>query len=182
MRRAFTLIEAVITVALSVVLVLAIAQLYIVYGRAIEFQQSSIAITLGGSSIMDAARSAGLQARHVVASHTFSGIEHASGTTTAIFELPAVDASGAIIADTYDYVGIATSSTNAYQLVDAAAGSVRVSGQKKLTGNLNAISFTYDNQDFSLVKSITIDATTTAVVRGQAAQTHLREHVYLRNL
>lgn len=182
MRRAFTLVEVIITVALSVVLVLAIAQLYIVYGRAIEFQQSSIAITLGGSSIMDSVRSAGLQAGHVVASHTFSGVVYTSGTTTAIFELPAIDASGAIIASTYDYIGIATSSTNAYRLVDAAAGSARISGQKKLTSNLNAISFTYDNSDFSLVKSITVDATTTAVVREQAAQTHLREHVYLRNL
>lgn len=182
MHRAFTLVEVVITVALSVILVLAIAQLYIVYGRAIEFQQSSIAVTLGGSSIMDTVRAAGLQAKRVVASHTFSGTVYNSGTTTAIFELPAIDASGAIIANTYDYIGIATSSTNAYRLVDAAAGSARVSGQKKLTGNLNAISFIYDNVDFTLVKSVTVDATTTAIVREQTAQTHLREHVYLRNL
>lgn len=182
MFRAFTLIEVVITVALSAILMLAVTQLYVVYGRVITFQKSSIAVALGGSAIMDAARTAGLQAKSVVAAHTFSGISYNSGTTTAIFELPAVDASGAIIANAYDYIGIHASGTSAYRFIDAAPGSSRISGEKQLTSVLNALSFAYDNPSFPAVTSITVNATTSAVIRGETTQMHQSEHIYLRNL
>ena len=180
--RAFTLVETVIAIALTAILMLAVAQLYVVYGRVILFQKSSIDVALGGSNIIDTARTAGLQAKQVVASHTFSGVSYSSGSATAIFELPAIDASGALIAGAYDYVGIYSSGADAYRLVDAAPGSVRVAGRKRLTGVLEALSFAYDNVDFPSVTSITVDATTSAVVRGEVAQTHLRGHIYLRNL
>ena len=180
--RAFTLVETVIAIALTAILMLAVAQLYVVYGRVILFQKSSIDVALGGSNIIDTARTAGLQAKQVVASHTFSGVSYSSGSATAIFELPAIDASGALIAGAYDYVGIYSSGADAYRLVDAAPGSVRVAGRKRLTGVLEALSFAYDNVDFPSVTNITVDATTSAVVRGEVAQTHLRGHIYLRNL
>lgn len=182
MSRAFTLVETVIAIALSALLMLAVTQLYIVYGRVILFQKSSIDVALGGSNIIDAARTAGLQAKRVVASHTFSGVSYSSGTTTAIFELPAIDASGALITDAYDYVGIYAAGTDAYRLIDAAPGSARTAGRKRLTGVLEALSFAYDAADFPSVTNIVVDATTTSVVRGEAAQTHLRGHIYLRNL
>ncbi len=180
--RAFTLVETVIAIALTAILMLAVAQLYVVYGRVILFQKSSIDVALGGSNIIDTARTAGLQAKQVVASHTFSGVSYSSGSATAIFELPAIDASGALIAGAYDYVGIYASGADAYRLVDAAPGSARVAGRKRLTGVLEALSFAYDNVDFPSVTNVTVDATTSAVVRGEVAQTHLRGHIYLRNL
>lgn len=182
MSRAFTLIETVITVALSALLMLAVAQLYVVYGQVILFQKSSIDVALGGSNIIDATRTAGLQAKQVVASHTFSGIGYSSGVATAIFELPAIDASGALILDAYDYVGIYASGTDAYRLVDAAPGSARLSGRKLLTNVLGALDFSYDNPSFPSVTSVTVNATTSVTVRGDTTQTHLRSHIYLRNL
>ena len=125
---------------------------------------------------------AGLQAEHVAATHVFSGINYSSGTTTALFEIPSIDASGAIIAGSYDYVGIYASSTDAYRITDAAAGSARISGEKKLTSVLEALSFSYDAPSFPSVTSITADATTSARVRDEMAQSHVREHVYLRNI
>ena len=182
MTRGFTLIEIVITVALSAILMLAIAQLYVVYGRVITFQKSSINVALGGGSIIDVTRTAGMQAKQVVATHTFSGTDYTSGATTTIFELPAIDVSGAIIFNAYDYIGIYASGTNAYRLIDAAQGSARISGKKQLTNVLNALNFSYDNPSFPLVTSVTVNATTSATVKGETAQTHLRSHIYLRNL
>lgn len=178
----FTLIEVVVTVALSAILVLAIVQLYVVYGRVITLQQSSINIALGGGGIMDAVHSAGLQADHIVTAHAFSGVDYNSGTTMAIFELPAIDASGAVIAAAYDYIGITASGTSAYRFVDAAPGSSRISGTKRLTGALDALNFSYDNASFPLVTSFTADATTSATTQGGTRQMHLRQHIYLRNL
>ncbi len=182
MPRAFTLVEVLVTMALSVILLLTIVQLYIMYGRLITFHQTSIGITLDGSSIMDATRTNGAQAESVVAAHSFSGVNYDSGATTAIFKLPSLDATGAIIDGAYDYVGIYASGESAYRLIDAAPGSVRVSGQKRLSGMLDALSFAYDSPVFSSVTSVTIDATTSVMIRGEAVRTHLRERIYLKNI
>lgn len=182
MQKAFTLIEVVVTIALFSILVLGVSELYLAFGRTITQQNATIRVTLGGSALMDAVRSAGLQAGHIVAAHTFSGMSLTSDSTTALFELPAVNASGSIIANTYDYIGIYASGANAYRVTDGAPGSVRLSGRKVLTDALDALSFTYDNSSFPAVTSFTAEATTSAAVRGQTMQTHLREHMYLRNL
>lgn len=181
MSRAFTLVEVVITIALFAIVMLGSAQLYIMYGRIIESQKSSIGVALDGNSIMNAVQEATLQAGHVMASHDFSGVTYSSGNTTAIFELPSVDATGSIIENTYDYIGISASGTNAYRFIDAASGSTRVSGTKQLARVLEALSFSYDNVNFPLVTSVVVDATTSDIVREQTAQMHLHEHFYLRN-
>jgi len=182
MSRGFSFIEVLITTALFAVLVLAITQLYLVYGRVIVFQTSSIDVTLGGSYIIDATRTAGLQAKRIIATHAFPSVNLTSGTTTVIFELPAIDVAGAPIMGSYDYVGIYASSTNAYHLIDAAPGSSRISRERRLTGALGALSFVYDSPSFPSVTSVTVDATTSALVRGETVQMHLRGHVFLRNL
>lgn len=182
MKRAFTLVEVVITVAVSVILMLAIAQLYVVYGRLITSQNAYINVVLGAGSIMDSFRLAGLQASRIAVSHTFVGVGYTSGASTVIFEIPSVDSSGSIITGTYDYIGIHASGTDAYRLVDAAVGSSRVTGQKRLTNALSSMIFTYDNADLSLATNVIANATTSSEVGGETLQMHLNEHVYLRNL
>lgn len=182
MLRGFTLIEMIITIALSLTLMVAATQLYVVYGRTILVEQASINLALGGSSIMDSVRSAGLQANHVVTSHIFSGVTRSSGSSTVIFELPSIDAAGDIIIGSYDYVAIYASGTSVYRVTDAAAGSVRRSEEKLLTTALDALSFTYDSASFNEVASVTASATTSALVRGATTQKHFYQHIYLRNI
>lgn len=182
MSRAFTLIEIVITIALFIIVILGMSELYIVYGRVITAQQSVIKTALDGSTIMSTTQLAAQQAEGVIASHLFSGIQYDSGTTTAIFELPSYDSSGTILAGVYDYIGISSSGSNVYRITDAAPGSARESGTKLLTNALGEIRFTYDAPTFSSVTSVIVDATTTDVVRGQVVQTHRQGHFYLRNI
>lgn len=182
MSRAFTLIEVVITIALFAIVMFGMAQLYIVYGRVVISQKAAISVALDGSSIMDTAQEVARQADHVVSTHTFSGVAYTSGTTTAVFELPAYDVSGTILTNTYDYIGISASGTSVYRLIDAANGSARVSGKKQIAKVLNGLSFTYDNASFPSVTSVIVDATTSATTRGQTSQMHLHEHFYLKNL
>ena len=182
MMRAFTLIETVVVVALSVVLMLAIAQLSLLFGNTIAFQNASIGNLLGANTITDAVRTAGLQADHIVANHAFSGFQRSTGTTTVVFELPSVDASGSIVPNTYDYVGIYASGTEAYRVLDAGSGSARISGTKRLSDALDSLSFTYDSSDVSLATNVLLEATTSAVVKGVTSEMHLYERIYLRNL
>lgn len=182
MLRAFTLIEVLITIALFAVLIAAITQLYVVFGRMVSLEQSTIGASLSVSSVVDAVRVAGLEAGAVVNTHTFSGVGYSSGTTTVLFELPAIDASGVPIPDAYDYIGVHATGASVYRLVDAAPGSFRTSGTKRLTSVLDELRFTYDAPDFASVTSVTVDATTSAVAAGETAFRHLRGNVFLRNL
>lgn len=182
MSRAFTLIEVVITIGLFVIVMLGTAQMYIVYGRMVVSQKAAISVVLDGSNIMDAVLSAARQADHVLATHTFSGVTYNSGVTTALFELPAYNTSGAIIANTFDYIGISASGASVYRIIDAAAGSARVSGSKQIAKVLEALSFTYDTDIFPSVTSVIVSATTSTTVREVTSWLHLQEHAYLRNL
>lgn len=182
MRRAFTLVEVLITVALFVVTMLALTQLYLVFGRLVAIQNPSIEVSLDADRIVDTVRTFGLQANRVVSTHSFSGTTYTSGTTTVIFELPAVDSAGGVVPSMYDYVGVHASSTNVYRLIDVAAGSARAPGTKQLTSVLGTLDFAYDSSIFSSVTSLTVNATTSVVVREQVVQTHRRGHIYLRNL
>src|SRR3989344_8978251 len=137
--RAFTLIEVLITTALFAVLIGAITQLYVVFGRMVSLKQSTIGATLSVSAITDAVRGAGLEAGGVASTHVFSSTSYSSGTTTVIFELPAVDASGAPVINAYDYVGVHATGTSVYRFIDAAPGSFRTSGTKQLTSVLDEL-------------------------------------------
>ncbi len=180
--RGFTLIEVLITTALTVMLMLALSYVYVGFSRTFPYVESSIAVTSGGSQIVDETREAALQATHILASHAFSGTTYTSGSTTAVFELPAITSAGATISGSYDYIGIYASGTDAYRLIDAAPASSRTSGSKKLTSVLDSLLFTYDNVDVTAATSLYVDATTTTSAHGQALGAHVRAHVYLRNL
>lgn len=182
MKRGFSLIEVLITIAIFIVLIAAITQLYVLYGRMVSFESLTIGASLSSSSIVDAVTVAGRQAVSVVQSHEFFGTTYFSGTTTVIFKLPSIDASGAIITDTYDYVGVYADGQNVYRSVDAALGSVRAPGTKKLTDVLAGLSFTYDNADIASTTNITINATTSISAVTGTTYTHLRDRVYLRNI
>lgn len=182
MIRAFTLVETLIVVGIAVIVTLGAAQLSLVFGRLVGSQESSLDATLDVSALIDAVRGAGAQASGVVASHAFSDVAYNSGTTTVIFELPAIDPSGVPIPSAFDYVGIHASGTDAYRFTDAAPGSARISGTRLLANTLDELRFTYDNGSFPLVTQVVADATTSAMSDGQETRRHLRGAVYLRNL
>lgn len=182
MARAFTLVETLIVVGLAAIVTMGAAQLSLVFGRMLGVQESALDVVLDASAVIDAVRSAGAQSSRVADTHSFFGVAYASATTTVIFELPAVDAAGAVIPSAFDYVGIHASGTDAYRFTDAATGSSRVSGTRLLANTLQELRFSYDSVSFPLVTKVVADATTTAAAGGGETQKHLRGVVYLRNL
>lgn len=180
--RAFTLIEVLIVTTVSAVLLAATTQLYVFMGRTVVFQHATIETVLGGSRIMDAARTYGLQANQIVSTHDISGTTFTTGTTTVVFELSSVDGTGAVIPATYDYIAIDTTGSDLFQYTDAAIGSARTSGAKKLADNLGSIQITYNDPQPSLATGLTVSATTSELIRGVTTQVHFAEDIYLRNI
>lgn len=181
-KAGFTLVEVVVTAGLFALLLGAVTQIYLVDTRAFSLERARIDVGLGAADVLDAFRSAALQADHVVATHSFSSVFYASSATTTIFELPAVDASGAVVSGSYDYIGIYATGTSAYRVTEGASGSARASGTKLLTDALAALSIAYDSSSFPAVTSVVVNATTSEAGSRGTVETHLLEHIYLRNL
>lgn len=179
--RGFTLIEAVITMGVSVVALLALVNLFFVFNSIYGYQQAFIATARSAGTTLNAIEAAVLPAGGVLASHTFSGTDYASATSTLVLELPAVAASGAIVAGAKDYVAFYAASSTLYRLVLADPQSVRASGLTKLTTTLSALSFVYNDSDFTKVTRVAADLTTRALYKEQEVQARLSEAVYLRN-
>lgn len=179
----FTLTETLVVVAVSAILGGAVAGIWIGYNSFFTLQQTTVAVAGSASRIISVAEAAMLQATSVVTSHTFvaSGTTLTTGTSTLVLQLPSVNSSGNVISNTYDYIAIYASSTNAYEQVDAAAGSTRASGTINLSNTLSSLTFTYYATPVTGATSTLIDVQTATTLLHGSASDHLRQTLYLRN-
>jgi len=180
MKRGFTLIETVLLIGITTAALGALTSLFISFNSIHGYQKAFMATGSAGTA-MNAFQAVVLPANQVVSSHSFSGTIHTSATTTLVLELPAINASGIVIAGAKDYIAFYSVSSTLYQLTQAHAQSTRVSGLKQLSTTLQTLSFTYDNADLTKVTSVIADIQTQAQFKQQIIQNHLREQMYLRN-
>jgi hypothetical protein len=177
----FTLIETVVVVALSVIALLALVNLFMVFNSIYGYEQAFIASAGSASNTVNALEASVLPAEQVLTSYNFSGTTYTSTTTSLVLQIPSIDSSGNIVSGAKDYVAFYASSTKLYRLVSANAQSVRVSGRTQLSASLLSISFTYDNADVTRSTSVTADVQTRAQYKQQVLQSRLTEQLYLRN-
>ncbi|MFA6519319.1 MAG: type II secretion system protein [Candidatus Paceibacterota bacterium] len=180
-KRGFTLIETVVVIAISVIALAALVNLFLIFNTTYGNQQAFMAAAGSAGGTMNALEAAIMPADHVLTSHNFSGTTYSSNASTLVLSLPAVNSSGNIITGTEDYIVFYASSANLYRLIQAGAGSSRVSGLKQLSTTLSALSFTYDDADFTKVTNVTVDIVTQAQFKQETVQGHLNEQIYLRN-
>ncbi len=177
----FTLVETLIVIFIFILTMLALMNMFLGYATLFNRQEAAIAATASASMIMSEVQSATLQADHVVASRALNGTTYSSDASTLVLELPAINSSGNIISGVYDYVAFYASGTSMYRIISPGTGSVRLSGTKQLSSALNALTFTYDDGDFTKVTAATIDVTTQTLVKGIPTGIHVRQAVHLRN-
>jgi len=174
--------ETVIIIAITTMMMLALSTLYINFNSSFVYQQTFIATTRAASGALNAISTASLSADQVLASHVFSSGTISSGTTALALELPTIDTSGNIVAGKHDYIGYYLTGTDLYQRIEADATSARTSSTKRVAALVSALSFTYDNADFTKVTNVTADIITQLNTKKGLVQTHLNERFYLRNI
>jgi len=181
--RGFTLTETLVVVAVSAILGAAITGIWIGYNNFFALEQTTVVVATSASRVVSVAEAAMLQASSVESSHTFtnSGTTLTSGTSTLVLKLPTVNSSGNVVSNSYDYIAIYASNTNAYEQIDAAAGSARVSGTTILSTALSALTFTYYANPITAATSTFIDVQTSTSLVSGTASSHLHETLYLRN-
>jgi len=179
--RGFSLMEVVIVIAISVILILAVTEIYVTYSNSYLDQNAAINTSSSAAAFLNEFNNIGLQADAIVSSRTVSGTAYTTGSSTVIFELPAINSSGDVLSNTYDYAIFYSSSTGAYRLLDTNGSSARSSGTKLFSSFLSNLTFTYDNASPTSASGVTADITTQSTVKQTTYNSHLKQQVYLRN-
>src|SRR3989344_6623322 len=178
-QSAFTLIEIVIVIALSVSVVVALTFLLYTFNKASLYGQVSSQSSDSASALLRDIESLTLPANAVQETHAFSGATYTSTATSLVLELPSIDGSGNVIANAHDYVAFYAVGTNAYRLLEKDAVSGRVAGTKLLSSTLDTLSFAYDNATFADVRTVTVDIQTQAQVKEEVITNHLSQQIRL---
>lgn len=182
MIRGFTLIETIIVVALFAFMMSALTALYLSFGTSSVVQKASADTAGRAGRALELLHKDVSGALDVRASHPFnSGTSYFSGENELVLELPAIDASGTVITNSFDYIAYYLVGTSLYRRVDIAAGSSRPGGLTLLTNAVGTLTFTYDNADFTQVTRVETALMSVRVATHATAQNELRDTSYLRN-
>ena len=179
--RAFTLVETLVTVAVSLFLVVALATVFGSFQSLFGYERVFRTNTDAAGTVMRAAEEAILPAYRVVASRAFASGTYSSDASSLVLQVPSVDASGTVIASTYDYVALYRSGSTAYRLVEIGAGSARRPGSVRLGEDIASLAFSYNNADVAAATIVTVAVVASTTVRGEEVAVRLAERVRLRN-
>ena len=178
--RGFTILETVLVIALFVIIMSALATLYLSFSTSTvvtETLADSAGRSAAALSVLHADISA---AESTLASSDFSGTTYFSGANSLVLALPSIDASGNVISGKTDYLAYYVSGGSLYRRLAPDAASSRTGSVKVLLESIGSISFTYDNLDYNAVTKITTD-----LVGPYAGRTNVRSEVidvsYLHN-
>lgn len=181
MKRGFTLIETVIVIALSVCIMIALGSLLYSFTSISSYHQAAMQSSGSASIIMREIESLAFPANAILQTHSFSSATYTSSPTALVLEIPSIDSSGSIIANTYDYAAFYVVGTNAYRLLEVNTLSKRSPSTEKLSSTVQSLSFAYDHADFTQASIITIDVQTQSQVKQNNLSDHRHEQIKLRN-
>lgn len=182
MNKGLTLIETLITIAISAAMLAALANLFAAFTSLYSFQQTAKEQGDATGTLIHDVEALALPADHILASHTFAEGSYSSGTNVLVLEVPALDTNGAVLPDHYDYAAFYLSGTSAYRLINADASSARHSGVTTLGTSVRSLTFSYDNPDVSQATQVAVDVVASSTYREQESVSHLAETLRLRNL
>ena len=176
------MVETVITIALSVVMLIAITNLFGTFHVLYTYEQAAKGSSDAASTFVHAVEDLVLPASRILSTHTFPQGTYGSTASALVLELPSLDVSGNILSGHYDYAGFYTSGGIVYRLIEADAASERHSGSTHLGENVVSLTFTYNNPDVFAATDVTVDIIASTTMRGEQAASHLTETLHVRNL
>jgi len=151
----FSMIEAIIVVALVVVLSIVIVNLFIGQNRIYKTQTAELSVNAGARNSLDDIDSFVRASTTALGSYsTFT-----AGSQILILQVQSVDAMDTLIAGSLDHVVYYLSGTDLIREIFPDALSVRASGTKQLARNVTGLAFTYNNGSFALVTVVDTDLT-----------------------
>jgi type II secretory pathway pseudopilin PulG len=166
-QKGFTIVEIVVVMALIIAIMVGMFALFTSHNKIYNYETALIKATGSARTAMNEISTYALQSYRVVASQTINGTAYTSGANTVIFQIPAFDASGNAISNTYDYAAFSLSGTTLTEDLQAAASSSRKTVTKAVSKSVSALAITYDSATWTSVKKVTVDLTTSENYRGE---------------
>lgn len=181
-RSGFSLIEAVVAVAIFSVLIVAVANLYNGYHRLYALAGTQIALTQQSNHIMDELLYYSTQADRVLTAQTVNGRSLVSGESSLVLELPSVDEDGEIIDEAFDYAAFYIDGPGRlFIAVQPSASSARDNTTKPMGDSVVSLVFSYDDLNLDNAHKISVDLITQRQVAEQAVSNHTWSQITLRN-
>ena len=179
--RGFTLLETIIVIVFSVSMFITVGLFIYNFSRISLYQKTAAQSSGSASAVMRETESLVLPANAVLQTHSFASGTYTSSSTVLVLEIPSVDSSGNTIASTHDYAVFYSVGTSAYRLLETHVSSARVSGTALLSSTMKALTFSFNDADFTKVNVVTVDVQTQAQVKQDTVFDHRNEQMRLRN-
>jgi type II secretory pathway pseudopilin PulG len=181
MKRAFTLIETIIVIAITAMALLALITLILMFYRIQGQHRALMEVNVSAATSMNAFVDAILPASKILPSANTSGLPYVSSNTSLVLELPSIDASGYVIPGVVDHIVFTLAGQTLTEQIEAGVGSVRQSTSRVLSTAVSSLTFTYDDPTLVNVTNVLIDLRTRASYQQTTMSAQVSEKLYIRN-
>ena len=179
-----TLAETIASIGIMTVVLVIVAQIFILSYDVVLKQTGRVDNDVGAifavRRISDAARGASA----VVANRTINGTAYTTSVSTLILELPSLDSSSNIIANTYDYIAFYRSGaepTKIFTDTEPGAGSVRLGGKRLMTAFNQTLAFRYNAVAAADADRVSVYLVNSQTIRLALFTTRAWTSLFLRN-
>jgi prepilin-type N-terminal cleavage/methylation domain-containing protein len=177
-NKGFTLIEAVIVVALLGVMMVVITQFFLGSNELYNSQNAELDVNFASRNGLDDIDASVRQATQVMEFYD----THASGPTVLILEVPAINVSNQIIPAVFDYIVYFLDGNvlNKQIYVDPAS-SRRAEATRGVAHNITTLTFTYNDPNFVQVTEVETNMEINRQFARSSRTLNISSKSYLRN-
>lgn len=175
--RGISIIEAVVVIAIFTVVSIVIGSIYIGHSKLYTVGNAAANVKLQKSIFVKNIGEAAKSAVGIIASYTFGGTARASSSSTAIFQLPAIDSNKNIIPGKFDYEVFYRQGNKIFTEVSADAASRRKNLKRQLCDTAQSLIFQYNS---ALPQNATIVTPLLYLASGNSREI-IQISVHLRN-
>ncbi|HJV33078.1 MAG TPA: hypothetical protein VJ694_03560, partial [Patescibacteria group bacterium] len=115
--RGVTTLELAVSLAVASVIFTILGAIFIAQGRYFAIEDAIAETQYDAFQILDTVGLYALSASSVLSSATVNGTVYSTGTSTVVLALPSIDADGAVLVNTYDYVALGVSAADPTKFV-----------------------------------------------------------------
>lgn len=179
-----TLVETMVAIGVMTVILVVVSQVFAVNEDVLVKQLARIDNDNGAIFALKRLGELSRGATSVMTDQTINGTYYASSSTTLVLKLPAVDGSGNILADVFDYIAVyrdPLATTKIYTDTWPGSGSMRVSGKKLLTAYNSTMTFSYNRAAAGQATRVSVFLINTQTKRGSTLTSRTWTSIFLRN-
>jgi hypothetical protein len=177
-----TLLELAVSIAIGTMIMMILGGIFLAQGQYFAIEDAIAETQINAFNAVDTAGLYMTSAKRVMASQTINGTLYTTGDSLVVLELPSVNASGAIIAATYDYIAIGQDPTDATRFmfdIQKGTGSARINGKFVKARLVDKVIFRYNTVTTTSATAIDLYVRTTKNARGRAIYAPLGKVFYL---